>query len=220
MALAGVTMAETITTEFDINRTGTTITFTEFDEAITLSYENWTYAGGGNKNVGAFVPTSQSNYVDTFSPSGQLRANEAGDIITMNFVITNNGADDITLDSLNIQGYCINGDGSNKTGNVTEMNFTMQLFADSLAVSEASEISLKTGNNISGGDLSLTTPLCINAGESAKLSLSVSNAKGFNTYIGLTGGSVTYSTVVVPEPTTATLSLLALAGLAARRRRK
>ena len=36
----------------------------------------------------------------------------------------------------------------------------------------------------------------------------------------LTGGNVTFSSQSVPEPTTATLSLLALAGLAARRRRK
>ena len=38
-------------------------------------------------------------------------------------------------------------------------------------------------------------------------------------YVAITGGSVTYSTAPIPEPTTATLSLLALAGLAARRRR-
>ena len=36
----------------------------------------------------------------------------------------------------------------------------------------------------------------------------------------LTGGDVTFSSKSVPEPTTATLSLLALAGLAARRRRR
>ena len=37
-------------------------------------------------------------------------------------------------------------------------------------------------------------------------------------YVALQGGSISYQ--VTPEPTTATLSLLALAGLCARRRRK
>ncbi len=37
---------------------------------------------------------------------------------------------------------------------------------------------------------------------------------------GWTLPSITFTTPVVPEPATATLSLLALAGLAARRRRK
>lgn len=217
-ALAGVVMAKTVTTEFDIERVGKSISFTEMDEAISLSYVDWTYVGGGANSVGDFVETAQSSYVNTFSPDSQLRANQPDDKITMNFTITNNGNEAITLDKLNIQGYCINGDGGNKNGSVTEMSFTMQLFSEGTAISEATSISLKTGNNVSGGDLPLTTYKVIEADESANISLTISHAVGFNTYFGLTGGSVTYSTI--PEPAAATLSLLALAGIATRRRRK
>ena len=43
---------------------------------------------------------------------------------------------------------------------------------------------------------------------------------GYNSWSGQNMAAVTFNAVAVPEPTTATLSLLALAGLAARRRRK
>lgn len=222
-ALAGVVMAETVTTEFDIVREGNIITFSEIDEAISLSYVGWTYAGGGAHNTGSFIETAQSNYVNTFSPDGQLRANQPGDIITMNFTITNNGAEAITLDKLNIQGYSINGDGANKNGGTTEVTFTMQLFSDGIAISGAPSFELVSHNNVSGGDLTLTDCKVIESGGSVDISLNVSNGDKYNTYFGLTGGSVTYSTTsdpAIPEPAAATLSLLALAGLATRRRRK
>lgn len=217
-ALAGVVMAETVTTEFDIVREGNSISFSEIDDAISLSYVGWTYVGGGACNTGSFIETAQSNYVNTFSPDGQLRADQPGDKITMNFTITNGGQEAITLDKLNIRGYSINGDGGNKTGGIKEITFTMQLFSDGVAISGAPSIVLESHNNVSGGDLTLTAYKVIEAGGSVNLSLTVSNAVGFNTYFGLTGGSVTYSTI--PEPAAATLSLLALAGLATRRRRK
>ena len=65
-----------------------------------------------------------------------------------------------------------------------------------------------------GGEVSLA------AGESVDISITMSSSQYTNdgTYVGLSGLGLTYQ--VTPEPTTATLSLLALAGLCARRRRK
>lgn len=45
-------------------------------------------------------------------------------------------------------------------------------------------------------------------------------AEGGNTLVTISNIGLSYATAPIPEPTTATLSLLALAGLAARRRRK
>ncbi len=72
-----------------------------------------------------------------------------------------------------------------------------------------------------------TTGVTLTAGQEYKLTLTVAKAKDTTTYenlalgigaIGLNGTVV--PTPAIPEPTTPTLSLLALAGLAARRRRK
>ena len=54
---------------------------------------------------------------------------------------------------------------------------------------------------------------------SFNMELALTESLGSGTFAGLSGMSFS-SAPVVPEPTTATLSLLALAGLAARRRRK
>ena len=66
--------------------------------------------------------------------------------------------------------------------------------------------------DISLGDNYIT----LTAGASRDLALVVSKVSGNGSFVGLTGASF----AVIPEPATATLSLLALAGLAARRRRK
>lgn len=44
--------------------------------------------------------------------------------------------------------------------------------------------------------------------------------EGQYTYLVIGGDKITFAARAIPEPATATLSLLALAGLAARRRRK
>lgn len=105
------------------------------------------------------------------------------------------------------------------------MNFDMELFQIVLvdgeetlsSISSEQVVNLKTNNNTSGDTISLTTPITLSSQESVSLSLKVSHAVDFNTYIGLTDGAVTYS--VVPEPATASLSLLGLAALMIRRRR-
>lgn len=78
----------------------------------------------------------------------------------------------------------------------------------------------------SGADLTLTLSESIDWSDSYKVVAVIDNAAkklggGNSPTYTLTGITMTAEgTVVVPEPATATLSLLALAGLAARRRRK
>lgn len=214
MALAGVAAADTLT--FDINRTGNDVTF-EFDEAaaqeiLTITYTDWTYSGAGNNNVGSWQSPSNAAYQNSFSPDAQLRGNTT-DSWTMNFTVTNNTEEEISLTQFTFDTYGINGGGSDKNATIP---VTLTL------AGITTNISLDFGGRTTTGTLDFTgdNAITIGANQTATLALTMAATNGFNTYSGITAGSVTYTTPVIPEPTTATLSLLALAGLAARRRRK
>ena len=211
MALAGVAAAETLT--FDISRSNDAVTFdfaTDVSEILTMTYTDYTFVYGGTNATGGWQTPKNENYKDTFSPNVQLQAG-ATDSWTMNFTITNNCDNAITLTQFTFEGYVINGDGSDKN---TDIPATL-----TLGNASSGEVKFATGGSTKTATLNLTGDnlIEIGAGKTVTLALTMSGVKDHNTYSGLTGGSVTYS--VVPEPTTATLSLLALAGLAARRRR-
>ena len=213
MALAGVAAAETLT--FEVVRNQNAVTF-EFDEAaaqeiLTLTYTDWTYNGGGGNNVGSWQSPSNTAYENSFSPDAQLRGNTT-DSWTMNFTVTNNTEEEITLTQFTFDAYGINGGGSDKNATIP---VTLTL------AGITTNISLDFGGRTTTGTLDLAgdNAITIGANETVSLALTMTASNGFNTYSGITAGSVTY-TLPVPEPTTATLSLLALAGLAARRRRK
>lgn len=213
MALAGVAAAETLT--FEVVRDQNAVTF-EFDEAtaqevLTLTYTDWTYSGGGNNNVGSWQSPSNAAYQNSFSPDAQLRSGSS-DSWTMNFTVTNNTEEEITLTQFTFDAYGINGGGSDKNAKIP-VTLTLGQVSTS--------IELAYGGSTSTGTLDLTgdNAITIGANETVTLALTMSNAKTYNTYSGITAGSVTYGNLV-PEPATATLSLLALAGLAVRRRRK
>lgn len=222
MALAGMAAAETLT--FDVKRDVNAITF-EFDEVtaqeiLTLTYTDWTYSGGGNNTVGSWQSPKNEKYQNSFSPDAQLRDNQP-DSWTMNFIVKNNGENAITLTQFTFDCYCISAGGEDKTGNTKGTLKIGNVSTGSFLLGMKGETT--TGTLALTGDNAIT----INANESVSIALTMTDADLNNTYSGITGGSVTYSSVslpdptpAVPEPATATLSLLALAGLAARRRRK
>ena len=214
MALAGVAAADTLT--FDVERSASAITF-EFAEVtaqdiLTLTYTDWTYTGGGSNNVGAWQSPSNTVYQNSFSPDAQLRGNST-DSWTMNFTVTNNTEAELTLTQFTFETYGINGGGSDKSASIPVI---LTLGQASANVSLEFEGRTSTGTLDLSGDKSIT----IGVHETVTLALTMTASTGYNTYSGITAGSVTYTTPAAPEPATATLSLLALAGLAARRRRR
>ena len=213
MALAGVAAAETLTFEVERNQNAVTFALAEvtIQEILTLTYTDWTYSGGGNNNVGSWQSPSNTAYQNSFSPDAQLRS-DTSDSWTMNFTVTNNTEKEITLTQFTFDAYGINGGGSDKNAVIP---VTLTLGQVSTSINLAYGGSTTTGTLDLAGDNAIT----IGANETVTLALTMSNATSYNTYSGITAGSVTY-TLPVPEPTTATLSLLALAGLAVRRRRK
>ncbi len=189
------------------------------ENALELSYTGWSYSGDGNNSTGWKNP-SNANYANTFSPDGQLRSGQS-DSWTMNFTIKNNGKENVTLSITEFVFNCygINGDGSDKNATIP---VTLTLAGTNAGVNYSASVSsdnysLSYGGNTSAATLTFTTPITLKANESMDLALTMSGAKSYNTYSGITSGVVKYT---IPEPATATLSLLALAGLAARRRRK
>ena len=212
MALAGIAAAETLT--FEVERDQNAVTF-EFNEAtaqevLTLTYTDWTYSGSGSNSVGSWQSPANEAYQNSFSPDAQLRGNTT-DSWTMNFTVTNNTEEEITLTQFTFDAYAINGNGTDKTATVP-VTLTLAGITTNITLDFAGRTTTGTL------DLAGNNAITIGANETVSLALTMTAGNGYNTYSGITAGSVTYGNLI-PEPATATLSLLALAGLCARRRR-
>lgn len=211
MAFVGMASADILT--FDVTRNDNDVQF-QFgegvDSALALTYVNWEYAGEGNCAEGAWQFPNNSNYQNTFSPSAQLRAG-TDDCWTLNFIVTNNGTEALNLSQFTFDVYGIDGGGGDKAGNPT-----VEMTLDGVS---SGSVVLGIGGNTATATLDLTG-LTLSANQTMSLALTMGNDQSFNTYSGIKSGSVTYSVVAVPEPATATLSLLALSCLTVRRRRR
>lgn len=215
MVFTGMASADTLT--FDVTRSDNDVQF-QFGEgvtsALTLTYDGWTYDGEGNYEVGAWQSPVNPNYQNTFSPSAQLRTG-TNDCWTLNFTVTNTGEETLNLTRFTFDVYGINGGGSDKSGDPSVK----------VSFDETSSCILKLGivGNTSVATLDLTD-MTLSANESISLAVTMAAQPAaednYNTYSGIKSGSVTYSVASIPEPTTATLSLLAMGGLTLRRCRK
>ena len=226
LTLAGVAMGTT-TTEFTISKIdgatwgdaetpGTGVTFTEEDTALTLSYL-YTSGSGGSASVTGNWETPES-YVGSYSPKVQLTSSNRNDKWTLTFSLTNDTEEVITLTGMSFYTYVVNGGGTDKN---TDFTASAKLSGVEDAVTAIFSKNDVPGSGEKGNThtvaFTFDTPVNLAAGANQELSFTLTNSS-FDTFAGLTGGSVTYA--IVPEPATATLSLLALAGLAARRRRR
>lgn len=112
-----------------------------------------------------------------------------------------------------------NAQGGNANPGLNDMDVSLEVSETgsciTLGINNGTTSIIKTGYVVKLSDVQLITEENAQVGEVAH---AVGN--GASTYKGITGISNATLTYTIPEPTTATLSLLALAGLAARRRRK
>lgn len=221
MALAGVALADTatLTVGTDASSTWTSgVTFDLPDDApLTFSFVS--IAGGGALNNGSgFTSTGD----DLLSPKVGFKQNEHNGYIDLTFIVTaNNTTPDCVwqIDGLTLDMKSVTSGGGNHTGGIGSMDIT--LLSSSNQTLGSGTVSL--GANSAAGTATITLTDSISLTNDETLTLRIARTSGSTSvqgYLAVTGGSVTYSSVLVPEPTTATLSLLALAGLAARRRRK
>ena len=216
---AGTALANADIVNFNLTRADTTVLFEELvaSDIIELSYIDWTTDTSGKKNLGAFQTPANSAYQNTFSPDAQLVASTTGSW-TMNFSIKNTGTEAITLNSFTFNVYEINGGGSDKDDTT------------SVAASMDGCDSVRAYGGYRGTTVAMqlifNEALKLDAGASKTLAFSLGSvtqsakSEKFNTYAGITGGSVDFS--VIPEPSA--FGLLAGAGalalVAARRRRR
>lgn len=223
---------------------GTGITFTDTDDTLTLTYLYTSMGTGGSASVsGSWETPTNAKYAGSYAPKVQLQSGSA-DSWSLTFSVTNSGEKAITLNQITLDTYGINGGGGDKnayieiTPTLTHVNTLTDVktvynnsnfyinpddtgwVLDTTGTSTV--FNLDYGGRTHEACFKIAQGLTLDAGKSATLTFTLSSPKSYNTFAGLTGGSVSYTTASasVPEPTTATLSLLALAGLAMRRRRK
>lgn len=154
----------------------------------------------------------------------------------LSYTVENVSNDKVQITSLLLNMYgmhgTLDGDPQPINDNVTAYLTPGCIYANDTFSSTQTEITLTgTGDHgISGGSMTMKLPsgFTLNPGEDITIFMTVraphnSAAEHTNLFVGIKSFELAgYYTPgeTVPEPTTATLSLLALAGLAARRRRK
>ena len=221
LALAGVAAAD-YTGSFSWGaEEGAAFTFSNA-ESIALILE-------GGSSVTAGYKTANS-YPNTFTPNvnvGGADDNTDGTPWTLDFAIVNYSGSALTINAITFDAFAFNGQGAAQSVDTKTRDIVFAL----TGAAEVSVVHSFTNNadpDVKNWDtnptLTFDAPIVIGAeeGSSAHFTLKVSelNTASNGCFVGLTGATLVTPTAAVPEPTTATLSLLALAGLAARRHRK
>ena len=204
MALAGIAAAETITT------VGLTAHFVNAPVNIGNCWS-------GDYSF-TFTLTDDYTMADFGTVLAFYRGSAVNDTYGYNAIVLGGSDDALTLTVGRGRAY---NTVDNATGISAGTTFTFASGADDkVTFTTAIEKGVTYTLTVTGGDQAMTPTLTWVGGEEA-----------LNSYKGNMNGNAALTTVVnpgtkvtetpaVPEPTTATLSLLALAGLAARRRRK
>lgn len=229
MALAGVAAADTtgaITlwdTGFSATATGDNAgqwTLNDEDKAL-LTSSGWVLTKADGSSLENTIIAGNTTTVNT----AELRPNTnvgSAQGWSLDFTLTNNSSTEaITLTSLTFDTVIFAGSGAYQ-GNSTERDFVFTL--------TCGDVTLNTGNltiagnttaNPTNGVVTFTFDSAVELAANESIAIGLDVAKGTTNpgcFLGLK--SISATGVTIPEPTTATLSLLALAGLAARRRRK
>ncbi len=158
-------------------------------------------------------------YFGSLTPEADVGS---GNSWSMSFSIVNYSAEKLTLGGMTLDAFAYGADGAALGSDALprEVAFTLTGAAEVGGVTHAftnQGAEMPVYNWDSNPTLTFTSPLVIEAGDDALFELTISEANApTGSFIGLSG--ITLHTI--PEPATATLSLLALCGLAACRRRK
>ncbi len=224
LALAGAAAGESITLSIPLGIQNSGSGYIDVQGAITV-FANGEDGGYMFNSGGAVGP-------NTATQEGEIRFDEVnGTCLTLQGRTGAGGSGEaIVLSATNLNGYLVDsfafsiaGSSCDQSGKEVGMTLAVIQKAEEgttwSLVGEAAEDSFLTG---SGGSVKLTLTDAITWSDSYKVVAIVDNldkqVDGGSTVYTMTGISVS-ATYSIPEPATATLSLLALAGLAVRRRR-
>ena len=166
----------------------------------------------------AYKATNSGAYVGTYTPNVNIGENPANSW-TLNFTVTNTSTELLDIRAITLGTFLFNGGGNPQNADTFARPVQFSLSLGDTVLSTV--VSPLAGNNWDAAtviDLGAKY-VTLDAGQAATLKLTAQSAQTttvYGTFVGVK--NATFS--IIPEPTTATLSLLALAGLAARRRRK
>lgn len=212
LSLAGVAMAEetwqdTFTVPLDI--TSTAISLNSGYLSLTLNSID-----GASASTGTCAPEEVTGAAG-FSPKIQFVQYKNDECYwTLDFTLKNNSIYGLTLTGFSFDMFSTTGSGGNHSAGLQDtkvsLSFGKSVFGEGTAV---------LGGGSATGTAEITGTYLLDAGKSVDLTMEVqrTGSNAATGYASISAGTMTY---VIPEPATATLSLLALAGLAARRRRK
>ena len=223
IALAGVAAAtETSTTPITLTAT--------FTSSIAATYPADASYAVAIQSLSVANKTGGSYMTEYLRPDLNMNT---GRNWTLSFTLTNNGNEVITLNSVIFDSFIFNGSGEQHNDDDVSRQARFTLTDSSSTVLGTNDVTFTSSsdyNTDADSTITFASSLKVAAGESIQLNLTVGrdSLSNLGAFVGLKGatfsGEVTVpevpNTPAVPEPATATLSLLALAGLAARRRRK
>lgn len=233
-ALAGVAMSDTVITGADL----TWDTSSPYKDCTAVNNGNLTYSGGGwwvSGPTGTLAESITLGKDQVLEFSYTVNFNDSNSILTL-ALVNNSGAvamgksysDAVCLGTTTetgdavSRGYAFSGtNNSTQVANI-ESGYT-SLGAD-FAINADNKVTFTVAYDTTlaqfVGTLALGDKTAdINLGESFGVNAITATFDGSGAYVGKVN-DMKLTVTTIPEPTTATLSLLALAGLAARRRRR
>lgn len=174
----------------------------------------------GNAGTYADDKTLGSVQTGALRPNVNVAASSSNNYV-LTFKLTNDTSEKIEISQITFDSFLYNAGGNaHSSGAAVDIVYTLTTTGKTPVTLASNTISYSANAaaaNDNAAVLSLgTNSIELAAGAYTELSLKVSKGtNGNGSFVGLSGATFK----VVPEPATATLSLLALCGLAARRRR-
>ena len=226
LALAGVAMAADTGTLTLTNTTASdTITTTISDNSTDWLKEAITLDGNATIDILAngsntYTPTDLAGYA-----IGDTNVGNGGSYVYSVSFTVNEDAPALTLTSISADFIIQSAGGGGQGARWATYNWQF-ISGETTLVDYASADYWSHASSQSTGELAMdfgSNAVDLAAGKTYTLNLKITGVNNSKDVVDANGGFVhvgSISASIIPEPTTATLSLLALAGLAARRRRK
>ena len=221
LALAGIAGAEllTFTPQVDDEATWTKgISFSPQNGSSDLSLTFVSITEWHDASYTANTEVDKFTGASGLSPMVQFQETKNGhNSWTLTFTVTNNSDKAITLGGFSTTAYAVKPDGTDHAAGINRVWTAVYDSTDKL-LGEGYSV-LNSGGVAATTSITFSEELVIDSENTQTFSFKFDrrlNEGGYSGYVNVSSIGVK----VVPEPATATLSLLALAGLAARRRRK
>ncbi len=191
---------------------------------LTITFTGMTPNTTGTNQANGEYPKAGTDQAYDTAIRPNVNVGNGGSYI-LNFTLTNGSDETVNINAITLNTFAYNSGGGKQsdTTNSRAITFTLSSGTTQIATADVTFTQAKTENAEAWENWDNDTSfqlgsehLTLGAKQHVTLSIQVEKAQSAGTFVGISGA--TFS--VIPEPTTATLSLLALCGLAARRRRK